>query len=286
MTSPLVSVIIPYYNNEKSLPLALASVKAQTYENWECLIIDDGSQTSPANIIDKFNEKRFRLVLCGENRGRGYARQRGLDSAKGKYIAMVDADDWIYPEKLARQVEYLESNSEIALVSAGMAIIGETGELAGIRKFGEKVFEPLKAPQYLPIPHAPSMIRTEIAREAGYDPHLRIVEDYDFLLKILLKHRFAVLNEPLYAYTEFATLDLKKMMTSQMAMAEVVQKYRGQYPYEVQKLLKKMSLKAFGHTALFALGAYKHLIAWRTKRANNKELAEFLAAEKAVVGLA
>ncbi len=285
MTSPLVSVIVPYYNNEKTLPLALASVKAQSYQNWECLIIDDGSQSSPANIIDKFDEKRFRLILCGENRGRGYARQRGLDSAKGKYMAMVDADDWIYPEKISKQVEYLESNPDIALVSSGMAIIGDTGELAGIRKFGEKVFEPLKAPAYLPIPHAPSMMRTEVARDAGYDSHLRIVEDYDFLLKILLKHSFAILNEPLYAYTEFATLDLKKMMASQMAMAEVVQKYRAKYPYEVQKLLKKMSLKAFGHTALFALGAYKHLIAWRTKRASNRELAEFLAARKTVASL-
>ncbi|OQW49332.1 MAG: hypothetical protein A4S09_12515 [Proteobacteria bacterium SG_bin7] len=285
MSGPLVSVIVPYYNNEKTLPLALASVKAQTYENWECLIIDDGSEQNPANIIDKFKERRFRLILCGENRGRGYARQKGLDSAIGKYIAMVDADDWIYPDKLAKQVDYLESNPEVALVSSGMAIIGETGELAGVRKFGEKIFEPLKAPMYLPIPHAPSMIRAEIAREAGYDAHLRIVEDYDFLLKISLKHSFATLSEPLYAYTEFATLDLKKMMASQMAMAEVVQKYRSQYPKEVQKLLSKMSLKAFGYTALFALGAYKHLIVWRTRRASNSELAKFLAARNTVYSI-
>ncbi len=285
MSSPLVSVIVPYYNNEQTLPLALASVKAQTYENWECLVIDDGSQSSPSVIIDKFSDRRFRLILGGENRGRGYARQKGLDSAKGKYICMVDADDWIYPEKLSKQVSYLENNPEIALVSAGMAILDKEGDLSGVRVNRKEVWEPLTAPDYLPIPHAPSMIRTEIAKEAGYDIHLRIVEDYDFLLKILLKHPFACLQEPLYAYTEFTTLDLKKMMASQMAMSEIIQKYRLQFPKEVQKLMNKMSLKTLGYTALFAVGAYKHLIAWRTKRASSAERATFSNAHRQVVAI-
>ncbi len=285
MATPLVSIIIPYYNNEKTLARAIASVKAQTYQNWECLIVDDGSQSSPAAIIEEFNDPRIRLLLGGENRGRGYARQKGLDSAKGKYVCNLDADDWLFPEKVARQVEYLEYHSSAALVCSAIAVIDSDGRLIGVRRFGEGSFAAMATPDYLPIPHGPCLIRLDVAKEAGYDIHLRIVEDYDFLLKILLKYTYACLSEPLYASTESADLDLKRMMANQLATSEVLQKYRLQFPREVQKLTNKLSFKTFGYTALHAVGAYKYLFSWKTKRPRAEERFDFEKARSVVENL-
>ncbi len=92
---PLVSVMMPCYNSAGTLPLALASLVAQTYENWECILVDDGSTDRPIDIVEQASDKRISFFRLDRNMGRGVAQQAALDYATGDYLCMLDADDWL-----------------------------------------------------------------------------------------------------------------------------------------------------------------------------------------------
>lgn len=111
----MISIIVPVYNTEKYLDQCIQSVLAQTYTNWELLLIDDGSTDSSGAICDKYaaEDKRIR-VFHKENGGVSSARNLGLDNAKGEWISFVDADDWIEPQSLHTLFENRDSDLIIA----------------------------------------------------------------------------------------------------------------------------------------------------------------------------
>ena len=108
----LVSVIMPNYNGEKFLAETIESVLAQTYSNWELLITDDCSTDGSVALIRSFAEKdpRIKLFVQDENRGAAEARNRSLREANGKWIAFLDSDDLWLPEKLERQIAFMEES--------------------------------------------------------------------------------------------------------------------------------------------------------------------------------
>ena len=104
-----VSVIIPCYNQAIFLPKAIASLQAQTLEEWECIIVDDGSTDHTAEVASNLALQDSRIRLLQKiNGGSASARDLGLQHAQGKYVQFLDADDWLDPEKLARQVALME----------------------------------------------------------------------------------------------------------------------------------------------------------------------------------
>lgn len=111
--NPAVSIIIPAYNAEEFLAECLASLKSQTFENFEVLLIDDGSTDSTPQIISEFEQidNRFKHVSI-PNGGVSHARNTGIDLAKGKYITFVDADDILYPDALKTMYSCLDSHDE------------------------------------------------------------------------------------------------------------------------------------------------------------------------------
>jgi glycosyltransferase involved in cell wall biosynthesis len=105
MNSPLISIIIPCYNQGEYLPETLQSLIEQEYENWEALIIDDGSEDNSSEIAEKFlkKDKRFKL-LKKENGGAGSARNHGLDNCSGKWVQFLDSDDLLHPNKISESI--------------------------------------------------------------------------------------------------------------------------------------------------------------------------------------
>ena len=110
---PLVSIITPSYNSEKFISETLQSVQNQTHQNLEMIIVDDCSQDKTVEIIESFikNDKRIQLHRLDKNYGAGIARNTAINSAKGDYIAFLDADDLWKPEKLAKQLAFMKTNS-------------------------------------------------------------------------------------------------------------------------------------------------------------------------------
>lgn len=206
MGHPLISVIIPAYNARPFICTAVESVLSQTHPAVEVIVVDDGSTDDTPDALAGF-EARTR-VLRQANRGPAAARNAGLACARGEYVMFLDADDWILPEKLRRQVTCLAASPSVGWVYCDVAYVDEQGRhvtLASERFAYERRsrLEGLLFPELLPgnfIPvHAP-MIRRHLLTDVGpFDEDRRLigVEDWDLLLRLSLRAPAAYLPEVL-----------------------------------------------------------------------------------------
>lgn len=133
MTSPAVSVVLPTYNRASLLTRAVESVIAQTYADWELVVVDDGSTDDTATVAAIYASKlgvRF-VYLRQENRGSSAARNRGIEASRGRFIAFLDSDDEFAPAKLARQLALFERRPELGLVYSDYSIVDTDGTALG-----------------------------------------------------------------------------------------------------------------------------------------------------------
>lgn len=131
MIFPKVSVVIPLFNKEEYILMALNSVLKQSFQDWECLIIDDGSTDNSYQVAEKFIKShpgKWSLITQG-NEGPSSARNRGITSARGEYIAFLDADDFWHPNKLEEQIRTMELDSSIAMTLSRYLIFSEEKSL-------------------------------------------------------------------------------------------------------------------------------------------------------------
>lgn len=188
--SPIVSVIMPVYNSERYLSQAIQSILDQTYQNFELIIIDDGSDDSSWKIVTSFQEKdsRIRGIRQLENQGVAATSNHGLDLATGKYIARMDSDDISLPNRLAKQVSFLESHLDIGIVGGRMMFMDETGKLLGafpiiqgsLNIYWNFMFES-------PFNNTTVMFRKSLVEryKLRYDPSTLYGEDYDLWCRFL-----------------------------------------------------------------------------------------------------
>jgi glycosyltransferase involved in cell wall biosynthesis len=125
-----VSIVIPLYNKSQWISQTLMSVANQTYKNWECIIVDDGSSDESLEIVKKFaleNKGEWR-IFSQSNSGQAVARNFGISLARGRYIALLDADDLWLPSKLAKQIDYLEKHADVDIIFCSYVIFEESLE--------------------------------------------------------------------------------------------------------------------------------------------------------------
>lgn len=184
--NPLVSVIIPIYNQETFLADCIESVIQQTYQNWEIILCDDGSTDSSPEICQAYALKEARIhYLCQENKGDASARNLGIRHAQGDYFAMLDADDLFHREKIEILVGEFRINSQVDLIYTGLRVIDENGQ----------VIAQFRAHDYPPENVLIEMfIRNEIATQSvvmgrrecferfQYNEKYRHASDYDLML--------------------------------------------------------------------------------------------------------
>lgn len=127
--SKLVSVIMPAYNAEKYIGKAIESILNQTYLRIELLIIDDVSTDSTMEVVARYKDSRIRVFHNSQNQGIAYSRNVGLDNAKGEYIAILDDDDLATPQRIEKQVDFLENNPDIDFVGGKYQTIDESGAI-------------------------------------------------------------------------------------------------------------------------------------------------------------
>ena len=129
--NPLVSVILLTYNRADMLPRAIDSILAQTYKNWELIIINDGSTDGTSKVMNEYalKDKRIKTFENDGNKKIVYSRNRGLSEAKGKYIAWVDDDDIAEPNKLERQVAFMEKHKDITISGTDISLINGKGKV-------------------------------------------------------------------------------------------------------------------------------------------------------------
>lgn len=121
--NPLVSVVMPTYNAEETIGKALDSLLRQTWTDWELVVVDDGSTDSTGDVIRRYDDRRIRLISFEQNMDNPEASNAGLREARGKYIVVMDSDDISFPERIARQVAYLEAHCDIDGCGSGHVIL-------------------------------------------------------------------------------------------------------------------------------------------------------------------
>ncbi|MEM7108971.1 MAG: glycosyltransferase [Bacteroidota bacterium] len=123
-SKPLVSVVLPVHNGEKTIARAIESIRRQTYSHWELIIINDGSTDNTLPIVQRMSEARINLYSLAHS-GIAKSLNFGIKMSEGELIARMDADDECHPDRLKRQVEYLDKNPEIGVVSSRAEYMGE-----------------------------------------------------------------------------------------------------------------------------------------------------------------
>ncbi len=277
---PLVSVMTPCYNSADLLPVALSSLLAQTYENWECLLVDDGSTDDPESVASHISDPRIHYIKLKKNMGRAFARQKALNEANGEYLTMLDADDWIYPDKLQRQVELIQQRPTVALISAGMAIVDSGNQIVGASKgTAVKAQSSIKGPLtnliLPPIAHAPSMIRMEVAKRTTYDRSLFHTEDIDFLINILLDRRYYEWPIISYAYRLNSQANQSKSHIAYRELISIFQKHTDRFPIESRLGIITTVLKYMLKVTAISLGFGNKLIANRYRNPTHEERDDF-----------
>ena len=195
--APRVSVIIPTYNRADLVRQALASVKAQTYRDFEIVVVDDGGTDGTCEVLSAWRE--IRVLRHAGRRGVSAARNTGIAAARGEWLAFLDSDDLWLPDKLARQIFLLEGQPELLICQTE-----ETWVRRGVRvnkplshrKMAGRIFLP-SLTRCMISPSAVILNRRLFADHGGFDPTLPAAEDYDLWLRLTWRYEVGLVDEPL-----------------------------------------------------------------------------------------
>ena len=197
--APRVSVLMTVFNAGAYLRPAIASLVAQSYRDFELIIVDDGSTDGSASVAESFADSRIRLVRNADNRGQNACLNQGLKLARGEFIARQDADDLSHPDRLMKQTQFLADHPEIALLGANAEEIDENGRFLGLTdlprdtpaiRWGNLFFN-----SFL---HSAVIVRAKVICEefGGYDESFWC-QDYALFSRIARERGAANLAEPL-----------------------------------------------------------------------------------------
>ena len=242
--TPLVSVIIPAYNAERFVARTLESVLSQTYKNIEVLVVNDGSTDRTVEIVESFARKDSRIrILHQPNLGAPAARNCGIRSAKGEYIAPLDADDIWHKEKIEAQVEcFLRSSPSVGLVYSWSMIIDEKDNpLTGIaHEHGGNVLAELIYSNFVGNGSSP-MIRRSCFQEVGdFNLHLQGGQDWDMYMRFAERYQFQVIPKYHVGYRRVLNSISADYENQDRCMASVVDNFEERHP-GIPKTLFRLS---------------------------------------------
>lgn len=198
----LISVIMSEYNTpENLLEESIQSILNQTYKNFEFIIVDDCGKNNVTDFVKKFNDDRIKVVKNPKNMGLVKSLNKALEVAKGKYIVRMDTDDFSYPERMQKQLKFIEEHPEYDLVS-GRAKFYNGNEIFGETKFsGEVTKELIIKMGNTPIVHPSVIAKKDVLLKYGGYPDYKRCEDLALWTELALNgHKMYVMNEVLLRY--------------------------------------------------------------------------------------
>lgn len=202
MNKPLVTVLLPVYNNPQ-INKCIDSVLCQTFKDFKLLIIDNASIDNTVDVIKQYEDSRIELIVNKENIGPTGSLNKGVNLIDTKYIARIDADDLMLPERLEKQVEFMENNPEFGIVGSWTRHIDENDNLYPINKLcttdkGVRAYMMIQSPFY----HPAVMLRTSVLKDnnLNYDLNIRVAVEYKLWNEILKYSKGCNLPEVLTYY--------------------------------------------------------------------------------------
>ncbi len=236
MEKPKVSVIMSVYNGEEFLKDSILSVLNQIYKDFEFVIIDDASTDNSLEILKNFqkNDSRIKIINNKENLGLTKSLNKAILISSGEYIARLDAGDISLPERIEKQVAFLDNNKDVGLVGSWMYIINTKGETIDEIKYptnNKEIKEDLI--KYNPLVHSSIMFRRSVAHRVNfYDENYKYAQDYNFYFKLSPYTKFANLPMSLVKYRKMPNSITSTKNKKQMSFANRARVYaisEGQY---------------------------------------------------------
>ncbi len=213
-SSPLVSIAMPFYNSAGTIAASIRSILRQTYTNWELLLCDDGSTDGGREIAGSFHDPR--ISLWGDH-GRlelGARLNECIARASGEYLARMDADDIAYPQRLEKQLHFLQARPDVDLTGGWAVLFADSGAAIGKRADPLVHTAIARHPLYsFHMIHPTYMAKTAWFRRYGYRADALRCEDRDLLFRSCAESRFANLPEIVLGYRQGA-FDLRKRFRS------------------------------------------------------------------------
>lgn len=203
-----VSVVVPAFDAERTLRAAVASIRAQAYRPLEILVVDDASRDGTAEVARELAGADLRAIRLERNSGPAAARNRGIQLARGKYLAFLDADDLWLPGKLERQVPALEARPELVLVTCDSRYVSESGAFLRLSHecrppaSGADAWKTLLAYNFSPTPTV-LVRRADVVGEGGFDPAKRFGEDLHLWIRLARRGEVLALPEVLVEIREW-----------------------------------------------------------------------------------
>jgi glycosyltransferase involved in cell wall biosynthesis len=269
-----VTIGLPFYNAENYLLDAVRSVFAQTYTDWELILIDDGSTDNSLDIAKSIKDPRVQVYSDGKNKKLAYRLNQIVELAKYEYIARMDADDLMSPTRIEEQVNILNNNPNFDLVSTGVISIKNNLEIIGVRGIDyENVTLKDLLHKRIGVVHAAILGKKSWFERNKYNTKLKVAQDYDLWLRAAANNDFNIklIKKPLYYYREEGNTTYEKLKNAYINERKMYLKYAGKDKYQ---LILKSYLKSNIIYILNLINKLNILLEKRSTDTINKELLE------------
>jgi glycosyltransferase involved in cell wall biosynthesis len=278
-THELVTIGIPFYNNEETLEFAVRSALLQTHSPLEILLLDDGSKDASLAIAQKLagQDRRIRVITSAQNQGRAIRRNQLTTEAQGTFFAFLDADDLMAPDRIEKQVAFLREQPAVDVVTTGVVSIDGRNQILGKRCFEnrdpeiEQVFK-----NGGNLIHPSIMAKTGWFRRNRYRDDLTLAEDRELFTRTLTSSVYRVLPEALYYYRDALSLTLQKYLSSYRVERSILRdNWRGRIPRShAASLYVRSLMKSCAIRLVFAMRQQRRLIERRNTPLDAAELAQ------------
>jgi glycosyltransferase involved in cell wall biosynthesis len=272
--NPDISIGLTFYNNADTIKDALRSIFAQTFQNWELIIIDDNSTDGSFEIVQSVKDPRVHVYKEERKKGFVNALNQMTRIAKSPYYARMDADDMMHPERLSKQIEYLKGNPDVDVVDTAMYSVDQQCKVKGIRGIDPLILENSKALEKGLLHHATVMGRTEWFRKNPYDSEYLRAEDCELWCRTFKTSRFDRVGEPLYFVRE-GLVNINNYLMSGKTVRRIIRTYGPVYvrKYRITQLLAKSYLKGCAYRIFSLMSLHDILVNMRNRRLDEKEKA-------------
>jgi glycosyltransferase involved in cell wall biosynthesis len=252
---PLISVIIPVFNGEKTIKETIASVLAQTLADLEILVINDGSQDATLEIVAQISDPRLH-IFSYPNSGVSASRNRGIAQAVGNYISFIDADDLWTPDKLATQWQALEANPLAAVAYSWSNWIDESGTFlrpgGHITKNGN-VYADLLLRDFIESGSNPLIRRDALTEVGGFDESLAAAADWEMWLRLAARYQFVAVPAAQILYRVAPSSMSSNVWNMEAESLQIIEHHFAGAPESVKPLKRKVLASRYQYLTLKAI---------------------------------
>ena len=219
MKTPLISIAIPAYNCDRYISHSIQSVLNQTFEDWELILLNDGSTDHTSEIMQSYAQRDSRIRVIDENKNCGLIRRlnQSVALARGKFYARMDSDDIMHPERLKTQISYLLEHPDINVLGSTAYAIDENNEITAYLDCAEFP----NPPQGHGFIHPSVMAATEWFRRNPYSENYNRIEDYELWLRAFPHSKYYVIQTPLLFYRDSGTTGPKKNLATHISALKI-----------------------------------------------------------------